>query len=301
MSKLFSILIVSLFATAAPAQSISELKEKIQQIISEKKATVGVSIVGEKESDTLSVNGEMHFPMQSVFKAHIALALLSEIDKGKFSLSQKINIEKKDMLPGLYSPIREKYPEGASLSIAEILRYTVSESDNAGCDALLRLLGGPQVVEKYFVKNYFRDLAIRINEETQQNNWELQFQNWTTPKAACAVLASYYYNRKKLLSKKSYRFFWQLMRKTETGPHRLKGELPAGTVVAHKTGTSGTNKEGISAAVNDIGVIFLPTGKHFFISIFVTASAENTAANEKIIADIGKAAWDYFRGNTKKA
>ena len=84
------------------------------------------------------------------------------------------------------------------------------------------------------------------------------------------------------------------MRETVTGKDRLKGQLPKGAIVAHKTGTSGANKDGLTAAVNDIGIIFLPNGQHFFISVFVTDSKENSAANEKIIADISKAAWDYF-------
>ncbi|MEO6587918.1 MAG: class A beta-lactamase, subclass A2, partial [Pyrinomonadaceae bacterium] len=245
--------------------------------------------------EILSVNGDGHFPLQSVFKFHIAAAVLSEVDKGKFSLNQKIKIEQKDLLPDLYSPIREKYPTGATLKLSEILEYTISQSDNVGCDILLRLIGGPQAVEGYFTKNNFKDVSIKINEETQQANWDLQFQNWTTPKAANEVLSAFYDNRKKLLSKKSYKFIWKAMKDTTTGQNRLKGQLPKGTVVAHKTGTSGTNKTtGITSAVNDVGIVFLPDGRHFFISVFVTNSKENAETNEKIVADVAKAAWDYF-------
>ena len=297
MTKIFY-LTVSVFlfiANQTFAQSKADLQSKIQQIVSDKNAVVGVSIAGTDGKEILSVNGGRHFPLQSVFKFHIALLMLSEIDKGKFSLDQKIEIPKKDLLPGLYSPIRDKYPDGATLTMAEILQYTVSQSDNVGCDVLLRLLGGAQAVENYFTKNKFKDISIKINEETQQNNWNLQFQNWTTPKAANKVLAAFYDNRKKLLSQKSYDFIWQIMRETSTGGKRLKGQLPEGTVVAHKTGTSGVNKlTGITAAVNDIGIVFLLNGQHFFISVFVTDSKEDADTNEKIIADIAKACWDYF-------
>jgi len=300
MTKIFLSIALLLAFTSfhTSAQPTDSLRQKIQQIISAKKAIVGISIIGNNGKDTLSVNGERHYPLQSVFKFHIALDVLSEIDKGKFSLNQKIEIQKKDLLPGLYSPLRDKYPNGAILSISEILKYTVSASDNVGCDVLLRLLGGPQTVEEYFIKNNFKDIAIKFNEETQQGNWDLQFQNWTTPKAANEVLMSFYYNTKKLLSQNSYDFIWKIMRETETGKGRLKGQLPEGTIVAHKTGTSGTNKDGLTAAVNDIGIVFLPGGRHFFISVFVTDSKEDAATNEKIIADISKAAWDYFM--TKK-
>ncbi|HNU87314.1 MAG TPA: class A beta-lactamase, subclass A2 [Ferruginibacter sp.] len=289
-------LLFALITLHTTAQTTSTLQQQVQQIIAAKKAVVCVSIMGNNGKDNLSINGERHCPMQSVFKFHIALAVLRQVDKGKLSLDQKIDIRKQDLLPGLYSPLRDKYPDGASLAISEILGYTVSSSDNVGCDVLLKLLGGPQAVETYFAGNGFKDVSIKYNEEDQQGNWALQFKNFTTPVAANKVLASFYYNEKKLLSKESHAFIWKLMRETETGVNRLKGALPANTVVAHKTGSSGANKQGLTAAVNDIGIIFLPNGQHFFISVFVTNSKENNETNEKIIADIAKAAWDHFAG-----
>jgi len=283
------------------SQSIGSLRQKIEQVLSTKNAKVGVSIIGDSGKDSLSINGSGHFPFQSVYKLFIALEILSKIDKGRFSLSQKIEISKKDLLPNLYSPIRDKYPNGATLAMSEILEYMVSESDNVACDVLLRQTGGPQVVEDYFYKNGFKDLSIRTNEELQQSNWDLQFQNWITPKEANDVLVSFYNNDKILLSKKSYDFIWKVMKETKTGGKRLKGQLPERTMVAHKTGSSGTNKDSVTAAVNDIGVIFMPNGKHYFISVFITNSKENGETNEKIISDISKATWDYFIDNTKKS
>jgi len=287
-------LLFLLITCQSSAQTTDALRQKIQQIVSVKNAVVGVSIIGNNGRDTLSINNERHYPLQSVFKFHIALAVLSQIDKGDFSLDQKMAIPKKDLLPGLYSPIRDKYPDGATLLMSEILEYMVAASDNVGCDFLLKLIGGPHVVEEYFAKNNFKNISVKINEEQQQGNWNLQFQNWTTPRAANEVLASFYYNREKLLSPKSHDFIWKVMKATETGKKRLKGQLPQNTIVAHKTGSSGTNRDGLTAAVNDIGMVFLPNGQHFFISVFVTGSKENAETNEKIIADISKAAWDYF-------
>lgn len=276
------------------AQTVDSLRQKIEQIVSTKNAIVGVAIIGDNGKDTLTINGDRHFPLQSVFKFHIALAVLSQIDQGNFSLNQKIKIEKKDLIPNLYSPIRDKYPNGTILPISKILEYTVSQSDNVGCDLLLKLIGGPQVVEEYFIKNNIKDVSIKINEEVQQANWDLQFENWTTPKAANEVLSQFYYNKTKLLSKKSYDFIWKTMKGTKTGKARLKGQLPKNAIVAHKTGTSGANKAGLTEAVNDIGVVFLPNGQHYFISVFVTKSTENNETNEKIISDISKVTWDYF-------
>ena len=132
MTRLFQLVILLFLLTSCKASNkkIDFLGDEIQQIISDKKAIVGVSVIGDDGKDTISINGDKHFPMQSVFKLHIALAVLSEIDKGRLSLDKEIKIDKKDLLPDLYSPIRDKYPDGATLPISEILDYTVSASDN---------------------------------------------------------------------------------------------------------------------------------------------------------------------------
>lgn len=297
MTRIYLLTILFLlFITSCKTQSDKTdlLRNNIERILSDKNAVVGVSIIGNDGKDTISINGDKQFPLQSVFKLHIALAVLSEIDKGKFSLGQKIQIDKKDLLPNLYSPIRDKYPNGATITISEILDYTVSASDNVGCEVLLKLLGGPKIVEEYCKKNGIKDISIKFNEVEQQANWDLQFQNWTTPKAANQLLQTFYYNENNLISKENHNFLWKIMRKTETGENRIKGQLPKETIVAHKTGSSGTNKQGITAAVNDIGVVNLPNGKHFFISVFVTNSKENSETNEKIIAEIAKLAYNFY-------
>ncbi len=281
------------------AQTSDSLKQKIEQIVSDKDAIVGVSIIGNDGNDTVSLNGDRQFPLQSVFKFHIAIAVLSQIDEGKFSLEQIIEIQKKDLLPGLWSPLREENPEGGSFPVSKLIEYTVSLSDNVGCDVLLNLIGGPKTVEDYFKNNDIKDISIKFNEEVQQSNREFMFQNVTTPKAANEALEKFFYNKNNILSDRSYDFIWKVMKETETGANRLKGQLPEGTIVAHKTGSSGTNKDGITEAVNDIGIVFLPDGKHFFISVFVSNSKESEKTNEKIIADISAAAYEYFTAEMK--
>jgi beta-lactamase class A len=53
----------------------------MEQIIASKNAVVGVAVKGSNPEDTLSVNGNRKFPLQSVFKFHIALAVLAQIEK----------------------------------------------------------------------------------------------------------------------------------------------------------------------------------------------------------------------------
>lgn len=282
-------LIIALFVLTIHAFSQNDiLRMKIDSLLSGKDAVVGVAVWDDDGKEIVSLNGDMHFPMQSVFKLHISLVMLSEIDKGRFSADQKIRIDKKDLLPVTWSPIRDKYPDGCELTIAEIIDYTVAQSDNNGCDILLRMLGGPAVVEDYFREKGFRDISIKANEEEMHRDWNVQFSNYTTPRAANDVLMRFFTNREKLLMKKSHDFIWNSMTHTTTGPNRIKAGLPEGAALAHKTGSSGKNEKGITAALNDIGVITYPDGRHIYISVFVSDSKESDVVNERIIAEVVK-------------
>jgi len=95
------------------------------------------------------------------------------------------------------------------------------------------------------------------------------------------------------LSESSQALLRKLMTQTPTGLQRIKGLLPDGTVVAHKTGTSPT-VDGVTAATNDVGLVTLPNGRHLAISVFVSDSGANKAVCEGVIAKVTKAVWDEW-------
>jgi beta-lactamase class A len=275
------------------AQQDSALRQQISQIAKPVKGIVGVSILGIENRDTLTFNGDARLVMHSVFKFPIALTVLHLVDTGKLTLAQLVHIKKRDMPEKLYSPLRDKYPNGdIDLPVSELLSYMVSLSDNTACDILLKLIDGPQHVQAYMLQLGIRGIAIRASEADMASAWELQYVNWCKPKEMTVLLDQFYAG--KILSKSNTDFLYKLMTETSTGPKRIKGLLPAGTVVAHKTGTSPTNAEGLSPATNDVGIITLPNGKHLAIAVFVCNSRDNEATREGTIAKIAKAAFDFY-------
>src|SRR3989337_4571204 len=95
-------LLLLLFGTNGWAQ---DLRAEISQIIQSVKADVGVAIKHMENGDTLTFSGRRPFPMQSVFKFPLAIAVLNQVDKGKLSLQQKVSIKKEDFIPNTWSPI----------------------------------------------------------------------------------------------------------------------------------------------------------------------------------------------------
>lgn len=281
-------LLISIFCFAQKA----ELKKEISKITEGKKATVAVSVLGiDFPFQYNNNNAEKKLPMQSVFKYHIALAVLDLVDQGKLSLDQKVFIKKSELLPNTWSPIREKNPEGNfEMPISELIEYSVAMSDNVGCDVLLRLIGGPKVVHDFLISKGAKDTQIVYNEEIMQSAWKNQYENYTTMKSATRLLKDFY--KGKILSKKSTDFLLGVLYRTSTGTNKIVEQLPENAKVAHKTGSSGKNNAGLTGAENDIAIITLPNGKTYAIAIFVSDSMETWEVNCKMISDISKVVFE---------
>lgn len=295
MKKYPFLILTFLIVNRTGFSQINILHEKIEKIVKSKRATVGVGVLNFENGDTLTFNGKGHFPMQSVFKFHLALAVLNQVDKRKFTLNQNIFVSKADLIPNLYSPMREKYPEGnVNLPLSEIIKFTVSQSDNSGCDLLFKLIGGTEIANKFIHKIGVKDVEILDPEVRIQNDWNLQYRNYSTPYAAVQLLQKFH--KQPILSKSSQDFLYKIMVETSTGLNKIKGLLPKNAIVAHKTGFSGKNKEGLTGGTNDIGIITLPNGKQLAIAVFVSNSMEDEITNDKMIAEIALAVWDYYLG-----
>lgn len=294
--------LLAVFFGPAPSASgqPAALRQQIQGVVGTARTDVGVAVLHLEKGDTLTVNGNKHYPMQSVYKFPVAMAVLDQVDKGNLSLQQKIRLTRRDLLPDTWSPLRDKYP-GANVDVTleEILRYTVSQSDNNGCDVLFRLLGGTRPVDAYVRSLGVQGMAIAATEEEMHRAWDVQFTNWCEPAAMTALLKVFY--QRKHLSAASTDLLWKLMVETPTGPDRIKGLLPGGTVVAHKTGTSDTNAQGIAAATNDAGIVTLPNGEHVAVVVYVANSPADAKTREATIARITRAVWDAYTANQSPA
>jgi beta-lactamase class A len=94
--------------------------------------------------------------------------------------------------------------------------------------------------------------------------------------------------KNELLSKQNSAYLLDIMYRCETGKNRIKGLLPPGTAVAHKTGT-------YAGTTNDVGIIDLPDGTHVAIAAYVKKSAKIEGPDlERTIAQASRAVYDYF-------
>jgi beta-lactamase class A len=270
----------------------AELQKQLDQIASGAKGRVGIAAVVLETGETVSLNPHDHLPMQSVYKLPIGMAVMKQVDAGQIKLDQKVRVTKDDFVrQGQHSPIRDQNPNGAELTVSELMAWMLLESDGTASDVVMKLAGGAEAVQAYLNELKINEMVVANTEKEIGQDWQTQYRNWSSPEAAVALLRSLH--ERSGLSESSQTLLLKLMTESNTGPKRLKGLLPAGTVVAHKTGTSGTQK-GITAATNDIGIITLPNGRHLAIAVFVSDSPADESTREGVIAKVARAVWEKF-------
>jgi len=302
----------------------SSLLEEWRRIARTTDGTVGAAALHLTTGQLVSLNGDESFPLASICKLPIAMNMLALVDERKFDLNQKIEVLPQHVVSNV-SPIAKRWPAQRSFPLDEMIELMVAHSDNTAVETLFRAGGDAQAMAARFrewkIEGVRVDRSERqcgldrngvdpqpapdqwtdalINELIAKTPLEKRYRATTsfltdprdtgTPNGTVQLLARAF--RGELLSKPSTARLIQVLKATTTFPGRIKGLLPAATVVAHKTGSTGTVK-GLTAGTNDSGVIFLPNGSQIALSVYVKASTKSEAARDRVIARIAKAAFD---------
>jgi len=292
-----------------PSKPDYQLQKEIAEISKEAEGNVGVYAVVIETGQTATLNENDHFAMQSLVKIPISMAVLKMVDDMKFRLGQLVNVEEGDMATSNQrSPIRNRFPQGTQMIAEELIKDAIVESDGTASDVLQRTAGGAASIQSYVDSLGVSDVKIVWSHREFGSEWSRQYDNWLTPKSATMLLEKLWSfssqarnsdrtgtggGESRELSKQSADLLLKFMTESKNPNNRILGMLPEGTVVAHKTGTGGT-QDGITSATNDIGIITLPNGNHVAIAILVGDSKAGPAARADVIAKIAKAVFDKW-------
>lgn len=318
-------LLLALLAT--PTETRDALEARIRAIAASAGGTVGVSVLHLESGRGASVRGAERFPMASVFKLPVAFELLRRVDRGVVRLDQRIVLSLGDLRPG-HSAIADRAPTaGITLSIGELLEAMLVDGDNTAADLLLPLAGGPEVVTAQLEEAGLSGIRVDRSEAElafdtfgvtapPRSAWsprtlEAAFasvprekrrealkgfladpRDTATPDAVVLLLRNVHEGRR--LSPESRGRLLDLMSKTKTGAARIRGDLPPGTPVAHRTGMGGEFGK-LNVCTNDVGIVTLPGDRgHLAIAVLIRGSDRDLASREKTIARIARAAYDHW-------
>lgn len=246
---------------------------------------VGYAVVHLEDGARLSRRGGEAFRAQSVYKIPIAMAALDVARKRGWKPDHRVKVLPADVVWGPFpSPARDAWRRGEpDVPLADLVHHALAVSDNTASDVLLRVAGGPKAVNAYTAGLGLAGIVVATPLARFAPD-----RNTITPDAAAALLGTLW--RDPRVPAATRTTILAAMARCKTGPGRLKGLLPPGTAIAHKTGTSGT-WGGVTAATNDVGIVTLPDGKHLAIAAFVADARAAEPACEGVIARLARAAW----------
>ena len=276
------------------------LRSRIEAAVDSVDARIGIAAIlpdGEEIEVTgglmagLGEDSSDRFPMLSVFKFHQALAVCGRLRDAGTPLSDEISVNETQLPEGTWSPLRDEFPLGGEFSWAELLEYTLVYSDNNACDILFGLTGGPSWTDSYIRTLGLNDFNIECTEKMMHENPADCMKNWCTPLSAAMLLEKFYDNRD---ADEYSRFIWNTMSGCRTGAGRIPKYIrEQSAVIVHKTGTGDMTADGRIMAANDIGTVVLPDGRHFSLTVFITAAGCSMEECEETIAVIARIVMEY--------
>lgn len=286
---------------------------------------VGIAVTDVATGWTAGVDSDRTYPQQSVSKLWVAIAVMKAADQGRLDPNGWVTLTEADRSV-FFQPVAYKIgATGYATPISDLLRRALVESDNAANDRLMRELGGPDGVAETLrdmgltgvkVGAYERDLqALTAGLAWRPDygiGWNFQAAREALPMAARqAAMDAYLANpldgvapaeitaalaalsRGELLSKASTEHLIGLMAQARTGPRRLKGGLPPGWSIAHKTGT-GQDFRGASVGINDVGLLTAPDGRVYAVAVMMRQTRKPVPARLEFMQSITRAVADQW-------
>lgn len=292
MFRILPALVLAL-CLSGPAWAAPGLKRELEALTANMPATVGVAVIIDGK-ESVTVNNDRRFPLMSVFKFHQALAVADRLAARGLPLETEIWITKEDLPPNTWSPLRDARPEGDfGISVAELLRLTLQQSDNNACDILFDRIRPVKDTEAYIHGLGITDCAISATEADMHADLAKCRENWTTPLAAARLLERFL--TEGLPAAAHHEFIMATMIGCTTGADRLAKPLAGtGAVLGHKTGTSDRDAEGRLIALNDAGFVLLPDGRHYTLAVFVKDSRAGDAETEAMLAAISACVYRHI-------
>jgi beta-lactamase class A len=287
--------------TPTPPPAPPVLQNRLEALAAVYREPVGIAVTDVTEGWTASVDGDTPYPQQSVSKLWVAISMLDAVDRGQMSLEQMMVMTPADRSV-FFQPLAEMISEHGhpDLTVADLLGRAITQSDNSANDKLMRELGGAPAVSAILARKGLGDLRVGAYERDLQAKiagleWRPEYGLGWTFKAARAKLpdtvredaeAAYLadpldgaapaaitkalaaLHRGELLSPASTGVMLDLLSQTRTGPRRLKGGLPGGWKIGHKTGTGPDWRHG-SVGINDVGLITAPDGRTYAVAVMM--------------------------------
>ena len=248
-------------AGAEVSPKLQLLEQRLAAMASENPGEYGIAAMDLGTGRSISFNGHQTFPMASTMKIAVAAAYLAEVDAGRRRLDDRVG----------------------NVTAGTLMDVMVTRSDNRATDLLLSMLGGPAGVDQWLRGHGLAGIRVdRTIAQLLSARRDLRdVRDSSTPTAMLGLLRLI--DTGNALKPESRSLLLDMMRRCRTGSNRIRGILPPGATVEHKTGT-------LSGYTGDVGFLTLPTGRRIAVAFFARGG-ENRPA---VIATAARMIYDAF-------
>ena len=307
-------------AKPRPPEAPRALNAVVQSLGAGFDGQVGIAIRRMDQDWMIQFDGYRKYPQQSVSKLWVAATVLDQVDRRKISMSDPVVVKKED-LTVFHQPLSSLVgTDGYATSVAGLFGRSMTASDNTANDSLLRTVGGPEAVRRFFHEKKIEDIRFGPGERLLQSKiagieWKQEYSRGNAfytaranlpieqrQKALEAYLADpidgatpvgivnalVRLQRGELLSRSSTLQLVAIMRASKTGPQRLRGGLSPGWTFGHKTGT-GQELLGRATGFNDVGILTAPDGTDYAVAVMIGATRKSIPERQSLMQAVTRA------------
>jgi beta-lactamase class A len=265
-------------ASAVPAAAVrqNEVHAELRKLEASFKGRIGMYAVDTGTGAKVGYRDHERFPLMSTFKAMAAAAALDKARRTDPGLMERrVYWKAEEEVPN--SPKTQGRGE-AGMTVAELCDAAITYSDNTAGNMVLKQLGGPSGLTRYF--RSIGDPVSRLDRwETDLNIWAPGEKRDTTMPAFIGRDLQRVTTGTALAEQDRARLTGWLKANT-TGDKRVRAGLP-GWTVGDKTGTSNDNY----GSAHDIAIAWPPSGgAPIVIAVYTHRHATGVASDDSVVA-----------------
>ncbi|HEY0381681.1 MAG TPA: serine hydrolase [Candidatus Elarobacter sp.] len=236
---------------------------------------VGIVVQDVTTGMTTGINQGTEMPAASTIKIPVMVEVFRQLGTGKFDLNTRVTLRRSDKDWGSGDLAGGR--AGTSYPVSRLLQLMIGVSDNTATNMLIRLVGRPHInasmVELGLTHTRLTDF---IRSEGPRIRWALR----SSPADMAHLLRAM--AKDQLIDEWSSRAMIAILK----GQHHnslLPEPLPAGTSIAHKTGT-------LHDTLNDVGIVY--EGDDPYVIAVMTTDLPTLASGRRFIRGVSRLAYD---------
>ncbi|MFE3648722.1 class A beta-lactamase [Streptomyces sp. NPDC059122] len=263
-------------ASAATTRQLRGPEGELRDLEQRYAARLGVYARNVRTGQVVAYRAQERFAMCSTFKAVAVAAVLR--DQARCApLDKVIHYPPADILPN--SPKTKEHVD-TGMAVRDLCAAAIQYSDNAAANLLLRQIGGPDGLTRFF--RSIGDPVSRLDRWETELNTAIPGdpRDTTTPEAIGTSYGQLTLGRALAPADREQLVDW--LKGNTTSAERFRAGLPHGWIVGDKTGT------GDYAAANDIGVAWTTRKTPLVLAVLSSKDTKDAPVDNALIAEAAR-------------